>query len=618
MVEDILTKFNNKKRVWLTPKHCFYLRSEEFKKYYGAALFLQAGRNKSVDVQNNSELERILKAGLGLSSDTLTALDHLSQEESEVLDRVSDEITTERDKIIFMLDLLTVSYERNGWSADAESWIDLWERVLGIYTNWSLVLRDFIRAAREEDVAQSEEETRKILAWETDLTIAELKFYFMPLGKEEECTQQLLEDKQELRIVDRCEIHEDLVLRSGMKMIIDHAEVRIYGNIALEGGELLIEHSKIIRKSGSHRACINIRNYGGKVVVKRSEADCRNYGMFIRAEFGDVIVKESRIYQTTRGAAIRFWGNSIRIERSSFSECYSPEDGGALMIRGGNGEVSGCYFRDCEAKQGGAIYSAHGIAIHHCRFQHCCVAEYGAAIYYNGMVGNLVHHLEYHDCYPSGAETVQYLYSKAGICIKGSLHICVSTILDCALEVESQGRLEIEKANLYLNYQIRCRGSLKMQDVKVLCRELKKGDMIVLSRAKPAEIIHCDFDGRLRTGAISAQGTRIKVWRSIFRNTKGGRAIYDAYAPEIQDSIFNFCQDGAIYAQGGTIRHCVFINCREKNGAGIRMYGTKGGLIEQCNFKRCVADSRGGAIDRGIGHKVVRCLYESCSPDNIS
>ncbi|MDE6567632.1 MAG: hypothetical protein K2K70_07870, partial [Lachnospiraceae bacterium] len=94
-------------------------------------------------------------------------------------------------------------------------------------------------------------------------------------------------------------------------------------------------------------------------------------------------------------------------------------------------------------------------------------------------------------------------------------------------------------------------------------------------------------------------------------------AIYNAYAPDIQDSIFNFCQGGAVYTQGGTLKRCVFINCREKNGAGIRMYGNTPGLVEQCNFKRCVADSRGGAVDRGIGHKVRSCLFEDCQPDNV-
>lgn len=604
--------------MWLTPKHSFYLRPQSFKEYYGAALFLQAQRSKNINVLSNPELERILQAGLGMSPDQLTRIIGLAREEGEVLDQVSDRMISEHDKIIFILDLLTVSYTEEGWDAEAEEWIDLWERILGIFPNWSQVLQDFICSVRKEEPEQSETLIRQIYSWETDLTETELKFYFIPLGSEEECTQKRMEQEREVRIVDRCEIHEDIVLRQGMRLLIDHAEVRIYGNISIEGGELLIEQSKLIRKSGRHRACINIRHQGGRVVIRESEADCRNYGMFIRAEFGFVEVIDSKIYRTTRGAAIRFWGERIRIERTRFSECYSPEDGGALMIRSGAGEVKNCYFRDCEAGRGGAIYCVKGIAIHHCHFEHCCVAEYGAAVYYYGMIGKAVHHLEYEDCYPSGAETVQYLYRKTGITVTDQLSLQESTIVDCMLEVESQGELVIKNANVYLNYPIRCRGTLKMLNVRVLCRDMNCGDMIIFDHAKPAEIQHCDFDGMLCTGAINATGTKLRIRRSVFRNTKGGRAIYNAYAPDIQDSIFNFCQNGAIYAQGGMVKHCVFVNCREKNGAGIWMYGNTPGIVEQCNFKRCVADSRGGAVDRGIAHKVVHCLFEACQPDNVS
>lgn len=616
-MQDILAKFNDKKRFWLTPKHSFYLRSPKFKEYYGAALFLQAGRSKQCSILNNLELERILQAGLGFSENEMTSIMQIAREESDVLDHISDMIVSEHDKVLFMLDLLSVSYTEEGWDPEAEEWIDLWERILGIYSKWSQVLRAFIYSVRQEDLDKSEELARQIYHWETDLSESELKFYSLQLGDETKCTQQQLEKEREVHLIDRCEIHEDLILYTGMRLVIDHAEVRIYGNIALEGGELLIEQSKIIRKSNRHRACINIHPQGGRVIVRESEADCRNQGMFIRAEFGTVEMMDSKVYQTTRGAAIRFWGERIRIERSRFSECYSPEDGGALMLRGGTGEIKNCYFRDCESNRGGAVYSVQGIAIHHCHFEDCCALEYGAAVFYNAMIGKAVHHLEYAECHPSGAELVQYLYHKGGITVTDQLYIKESTIFDCPVEIKSQGKFIVEDASLYLNYPIRCRGTLQMQDSRVVCGDIDKGDMIILDHVKHAEICHCDFDGMLRAGAINANGTKLRVRRSIFRNTKGGRAIYNAYAPDIQDSIFNFCQGGAVYTQGGTLRRCVFINCREKNGAGIRMFGNTPGLVEQCNFKRCVADSRGGAVDRGIGHKVVSCLFEECQPDNV-
>ena len=103
----------------------------------------------------------------------------------------------------------------------------------------------------------------------------------------------------------------------------------------------------------------------------------------------------------------------------------------------------------------------------------------------------------------------------------------------------------------------------------------------------------------------------------MFRNTFGGRAVFNAYRPSIKECIFNFCQDGAVYTQGGEIEKCVFVNCRAKIGAGVLMYG-RSGSVEHCNFKRCIAETGGGAIDRQVGQHIEKCLFEDCKPENIS
>lgn len=132
--------------------------------------------------------------------------------------------------------------------------------------------------------------------------------------------------------------------------------------------------------------------------------------------------------------------------------------------------------------------------------------------------------------------------------------------------------------------------------------------------AKNSRIKGCVFDGMLRVGAISAVGTRLQVKDSVFCNTQGGRAVYDAYASEFRDCVFNFCQGGALYLQGGTVTGCKFVNCRAQNGAGIQMYGSLSGEITGCSFWRCVAEYRAGAIDKGIGHRIRQCEYQDCQP----
>lgn len=621
MIQDVLTKFNNRKRFWMTPKHFFYTKEADFKRFFGATMVLQVQKSGEEDVLENAELERLLYAGLRLSKEQTKEIVRLSGEESAIIEAMSTQIQSDADKAIFLLDLMNVSYDGEGWSDAAWEWVDLWTRILSVYMDQQETLREFVRYARKGQKEACTACIRKIQQWDFELTESKLRYYWLP-GDERVCTQSMLDAEREVLLTDRYEIREDLVLRKGMRLVIDNAEVRIYGNIAVEGGELRIEDSKIIRKTSSHRAGINIHHQGGKVLMRGSFVDCRNLGMFIRAENGAVAVVDSQIIQTSRGAAIRFWGEKIKVKNCQFSECFSSEKGGALMLRGGKGSVTNCSFRDCEAGRGGAIYAVSGITIEQCEFSHCLAADYGAAVYYDAPIGDSIHRLRFMDCYPVGLELVQYLHvgsdiSKMGIRVRDTFSIKHSTILDCPLEVDIDATLTIENAVLYLNQPIHCRGRLIMKGVRVHCGTMDSGDMIQLNRGKSSVIENCEFDGMLQVGAINATGTRLRIANSVFCNTQGGRAIYDAHAPEITDTVFNFCQGGALYIQGGTVRHCTFVNCREKNGAGIRMYGTVKGLIEECDFKRCVAESRGGAIDKGIGHQVIRCKYEDCSPENV-
>ena len=45
MIIDNLTKFNQKKKLWMTPKHPLYGKSADYKIIYGAVVFMQAEIN---------------------------------------------------------------------------------------------------------------------------------------------------------------------------------------------------------------------------------------------------------------------------------------------------------------------------------------------------------------------------------------------------------------------------------------------------------------------------------------------------------------------------------------------------------------------------------------------
>lgn len=614
---DNLTKFNQKKKLWMTPKHPLYVKSKEYRMIYGAIVFMQAELDYLGNPLNNFEMERLLSAGFLLKPEEMAEVLRLSKDKGNAIDSLLQEFETDREHYLLILDLVNVSLQDGDIGEKQMESLQLFRKMFQVSEKEQSILIEFAKCAQKEEVAECRAILHRMHLQGMELTPVDMKYYIMRLWDTILCTQKMLEEEMDVRIVERCQIKEDLVLYPGMRLIFDHAQVRIHGNILLMGGELIIEESKIIRKGDSHRACVNMKDTHSKIVVYNSEVDCRSLGMFVRAEAGELWMKGSTVYGTTRGAAIRFWGNRLEVEKSTFYDCYSHEDGGAIMIRTPNAVVNKCTFRKCEAKKGGAVFAVEGNRITGCVFRECVVAEYGAAVYYHGFVRANVHHLTYDNCYPEGVETVQYLSRMSTFQIVGEYPVRVSTIIDCPVLVEADGNLTIEDANLYLNYPIRCRGSIQMKNVKLISNHLKDSDMLILEHSRGCRIHHCEFNGMGQTGGIYASGSRITVSKSLFRNMSGGRAIYDAYAPDIRETIFNFCDEGGIYAQNGEIKRCVFVNCRAKSGGGILMYGNRG-CIEQCNFRRCITDFSGGAIDRALGQQVIKCTYEDCKPNAVS
>lgn len=617
MILDTLTKFNMRRKLWMTPEHPLSTKPKDFKVMYSAALILQAQVANKAGLLNNYELERLVKAGFKMNSTDFAWALRTSGDNAAVVDYLLDNLKTDRERSFFIMDLVNVSINDGDIKEDSRKSIELFAKMFGVPAERASLLQRFIEYAYGEDIRECQRFAALIEERVPGIGITDLKYYIMQITETTDFTQKLLDEKKNFRLIDRCNIYEDIVLSQGMTLVIDNAVVRIFGNILLDGGHLIINNSKIVRKSDSHRACINLRSRGSSAELYSAQADCRNYGMLIRAEEGSVIIENSNIYHTSRGAAVRFWGKELVVKGTGFYECYSPEDGGAIMARGGKAVIEDCNFNDCEAKRGGAVYATNGTMISGCRFTRCNVAEYGAAVYYSGALEGKSARLEYSDCHPSGAEIVQHLTSQREVIIKGEYHIGMSTIIDCPVSVGLNGRLVIENASIYLNYPLRCSGSLIINNARIVSNHLEDGDMVYLDNAKECTIHHCELDGMLKTGGVNLLNTRISITKSLFRNMDGGRAVYNAYQPEISDCIFNFCQKGAVYSQGGNIERCVFINCRAKSGAGIQMYGRKG-TVKNCIFRRCVTEYSGGAIDRVAGMRVEKCTYEDCKPDNIS
>lgn len=603
------TKLSYKKKSWLTPKHPLYFETAEFKIYYAAALMIHAEKNPQMQPDQNYELDRLLHRGLEMDAGQMAEALRKSTNVSEVLDYMCRNTQPGRRRFLLMLDLLNVSSEGELSRQEQD---DLWmfSHMLEIPERQMQLLERFVSAARLE----KETECRRVFDGMTQqnmgLSLMELKYYLMSLYDIFECTQQYLDCHKKVCLVDRCVIREDIVLREGMELILDHAVVRIHGNITIDGGILTAGRSKIIRKSGVHRACINLRR-GGRVLMDHCDADCRNYGMLLRAQDGEVRIRDCEIYHTTRGAAIRFWGERLELERTFFHHCYSNEDGGAVLAREGRIHISQCRFWHCEAVRGGAVFGKQSMEVRDCRFKKCYASENGAAVYCVGMIGSGISGLQYAECFPERTELIQYIAEPRGIDITGHCEIGVNTILDCEMEISAAGRLWIHDAVVYLRYPIKCRGYLELERVCLMAEEMAHQDMIVMEHAMGCRIRESRLDGMGQKSGIFSSGTRLEADQSVFCNMKGGRAIFNAYQPQITQCIFNYCQNGGIHCEGGNIDQCVFVNCRGKSGAGVTMLGKKG-MIRQSRFVRCISDISGGAVDKAVGNQMRDCTFQDC------
>ena len=616
MIIGNLTKLHYGKKLWLTPRHPLSFEASTFKIHYSAVVIYQARLNEKYGVLHNFELERLLRKGFQMNQEQIDSAMQMSHEEARVIDYLCTYPGGESYRYYLMMDCINVGMDEDGISEKERESLLLLARLFDVPETVLNILLRFVQGAYREQEAECRLLYRQMEDFGLGLAKMDLKYYLMTLYDTFSCTQQLLEEQKEVHLVDRCQITEDVTVKRGMKLIIDHAIVRVYGNIMLQGGELTIVHSRIIRKSDSRQSCITIRQ-DGILRMRDSEADCRNTGMFLSVENGRVLLESCEVGNTANGAAICSWGTELKLHNTSFHHCYSGEDGGAVLFRGGTGSIVGCRFRYCEARRGGGIYGMEGLGIGNCVFEKCYALEYGAAVYYDGLMQEMVQKLYFEGCYPVGAETVQYLSRRGGFEISCNESWRYSTILDAPLKISSQGSLSMKNITVFLNYPVQCRGCLELEGVHIVSSQMETGDMIILEHAQGCHIRGCEMDGRRQNSGIAATGTKVWISDTIFRNIKGGRAVYNAMSSFIERCIFNYCQNGGILCQGGTVKDCLFVNCRAKNGAGILIAG-KLGLVEGCRFVRCSADNQGGGIDRGLGIRIVQCQFQECRPDNCS
>lgn len=204
MIIDNLTKFNQKKKLWMTPKHPLYGKSVDYKIIYGAVVFMQAEINCLSSPLNNFELERLLISGFGLDSDGMSQVLRLSKEKSIVIDKLMRAFASDREKYLLMLDLMNVSLRDMEIQEKEQESIQLFSKMFGVSQEELSMLEEFAFGAQEENVPKCREILHRMHVQNMDLPPVDMKYYIMRLWETMECTQEILEEQREVRIVERC------------------------------------------------------------------------------------------------------------------------------------------------------------------------------------------------------------------------------------------------------------------------------------------------------------------------------------------------------------------------------------------------------------------------------
>lgn len=613
---DTLTKLNHKKKSWITPKHPLFFEELDFKIIYSAGIFMHAGLSKTVSTLNNFELERTMMKGLGLSSKDAAGVIKLAKVGNRIVDDLIEILETPVKKYLFILDLINVSMSNISLSEEELQSVSIFTELLKISKNDEKLLLEFISNAYQSDTDKCLKTFERMLHGKMPITMSELKFYIPEIEYVTSIYNKIIKPNEVLRLVDRCKLLETIIVPKGTMLVIDNAVIQMFGNILVDGGSLIIKDSTLENNLENSNVLIHVKNFSN-VEIYNTNINCRGFGGVLNQENGNLLIDKCNISNTTSFSAIKFWGNQVTIKDSLFKRCFSVNNGGAIHIQNGRGAIKSCKFDDCEAKNGGAIFSTNEIMVIACRFKYCKVTEYGSAIFYKGEVKSNVTDCDYYDCYPEREELIQYIGGLTEKIITKEYAIKVSTVLDMPIRIKELGILNIQDCIVYMKQNIICEGLLNIKNSNLITLNIKSEYLFVLDRSRSCIIEGSEFDGNNETGILWTRGTKISIHNTLFRNSVRGRAIYDSYEPEIYNCIFSNCLSGALSTNAGKIKNCSFINCRDKSGAGILIYG-KRGEIDNCNFIRCISEYSGGAIDKSGYHNVEECTFEECSPDNMN
>lgn len=622
MRTGILTKFNRKKNLWISKKHPLFMESNGFKILYVSALLMHARLNNNANPLNNLELERLITRGFQLTSREIISMMTLSKDVEMLIDEIINALDTQRKKLLFYFDLTNMSISSLEITQEEQKSLDLFAELLNISSDEKELISQFISASFRKQYQDCIQIFDQMEIKKLPINKMDISYYMIEYSYQNRITPENIHSGSVNYFSGDCLFEGTFYLSSDTTIHISNALVKVNGNFIIDNSTLHIENSwidfskKEYTKDSFH-TFIFVKN-SGHVQLKNTTLQCSHNGGLLYQTDGISTLEHCTIKNTSIVPAIVSNGQTLSIQHSNFSNCFTKEKGGALFIQNGSAQIQNCEFTDCMAHYGGAIYANYRTIIFNCSFEHCYTTELGSAIFYHGEIHSNIEKCNCNHCYPKENTIIQYIGENlSSYNITKETTFTYSTIFDCPVLIDEFGIFCMEHATLYLHHHIVCHGIINLKKVRVREYHLEERDFFQLKTPKTCHFNYCEFDANGKHGIFYAVRARIRISNCLLKNTAGGRAIYDAFMPVIDGCVFSNCEEGGLYCNAGKITNSSFINCRGRSGAGIIMYGSRG-QIENCFFQRCISEYSGGAIDMSGSRHIIGCSFEECRPNNFS
>ncbi len=175
-------------------------------------------------------------------------------------------------------------------------------------------------------------------------------------------------------------IRGDITVEHNSTLILDGANLDIYGSILVKSGRLIIKDTKIIAVGMERRIMIYIQ-HSAYTRIEDSVIDCSfKCGMIHQVE-GNLLINNTHISHTKGENCIIFEGRSFWMNGTTIEDAL---DGGIRLQYEVESFIDDCNFYNCQAEHGGGIYSnsIYDTKITNSNFYNCKAKYLGGAVYF--------------------------------------------------------------------------------------------------------------------------------------------------------------------------------------------------------------------------------------------